>query len=235
MKTTVGELVRRNPQNAVLFTRLGIDFCCNGNDTLEEAASKAKVDVEVVEKHLQEISVANGVPVYDFDRMTLSQLIDHILEYHHEYIYAESETIKKVLNKVCSVHGEHHPELAHIKEITDTILDDLPLHQHKEEMVLFPFIKQLESGRMPEDACFGSVASPIMAMEADHRETGARLFALKKLTGDFTPPADGCESFALLYRLLREMFENIQQHVHLENNFLHPKAIAREKELNTGA
>jgi regulator of cell morphogenesis and NO signaling len=34
-----------------------------------------------------------------------------------------------------------------------------------------------------------------------------------------------------LYRKLREMDEDLHQHIHLENNILFPKALKMEKEL----
>lgn len=230
MATSVGEMVRQNPKLAEVFTRLGIDFCCNGHDLLEEAARKANVDVELVKKQLEtqpEIEEVN----FNYDAMSLSQLIDHILSYHHEYIYKSTESILSVLDKVYDRHGENHPELEQIKDLTESILGELPIHQHKEEMILFPYIKTLDSGHISNDSCFGTVANPISAMESDHVATGKMLFSIRDLSNNFTPPEDACASFELLYKLLKAMFENIQQHIHLENNLLHPKAIALEKRL----
>jgi regulator of cell morphogenesis and NO signaling len=231
MATTVGEMVRQNPRLAELFTRVGIDFCCNGHDLLDEAARKANVDTELVKKQIEELSVAEKAENFNYDGMSLSQLIDHILSYHHEYIYKSSEYILSVLNKVYDRHGANHPELAQIKYLTESILGELPIHQHKEEMILFPYIKSLDGGQISNDSCFGTVANPIAAMESDHVATGKMLFSIRDLSDNFTPPADACTSFELLYKLLKALFENIQQHIHLENNLLHPKAIAREKSL----
>ena len=51
------------------------------------------------------------------------------------------------------------------------------------------------------------------------------------LTNNYTPPAEACNTFKALYAKLDEFEQDLHQHIHLENNILHPKAIALEKEL----
>ena len=43
-----------------------------------------------------------------------------------------------------------------------------------------------------------------------------------ELTGGYTPPADGCASYEMLYRGLAELEADTHLHVHKENNVLFP-------------
>ncbi|MCF6307824.1 MAG: hemerythrin domain-containing protein, partial [Flavobacteriaceae bacterium] len=54
---------------------------------------------------------------------------------------------------------------------------------------------------------------------------------IAKLSDNYTPPAEACNTFRALYASLQEFEEDLHQHIHLENNILHPKAIALEKKL----
>jgi regulator of cell morphogenesis and NO signaling len=68
-------------------------------------------------------------------------------------------------------------------------------------------------------------------MEAEHQSAGDGMFEIKKLTNNFTPPADGCETFKITYKELKEFEEDLHKHVHLENNILFPKALKLEEKV----
>ena len=62
-------------------------------------------------------------------------------------------------------------------------------------------------------------------MEADHEEAGDILYEIRRLTNNYTPPADACTTFKVILEELKEFEEDLHKHVHLENNILFPKAI----------
>jgi regulator of cell morphogenesis and NO signaling len=47
---------------------------------------------------------------------------------------------------------------------------------------------------------------------------------IRDLSGHYTVPADGCASYSLTYRKLKDFEDELHKHVHLENNILFPKA-----------
>ncbi len=51
---TVGELAVASPAAARVFERLGIDYCCGGDRTLEQACKAAHVPLEQVRNSLEE-------------------------------------------------------------------------------------------------------------------------------------------------------------------------------------
>lgn len=50
---TVNQVIKLNPKVIPVFNTFNIDSCCGGSDTLEEAARKAKVDVESLIKEIE--------------------------------------------------------------------------------------------------------------------------------------------------------------------------------------
>jgi regulator of cell morphogenesis and NO signaling len=144
--------------------------------------------------------------------------------------------IEELAYKVVKAHGHLHPELAQIQQIIHTVGAELNIHMLKEENVLFPYIKQMEAvaNKLPvqETIHLETVQLPINMMEMDHELAGSGLESIRLLSNNFTPPADSCASFRLLYTMLREFEEDLHLHVHLENNILFPKAIAMEKGMN---
>ncbi|HEX6881273.1 MAG TPA: hemerythrin domain-containing protein, partial [Terriglobales bacterium] len=57
---------------------------------------------------------------------------------------------------------------------------------------------------------------------------GEALRELRSLTSNYKVPEDACTSFRALYTGLLELEGDLHQHIHLENNILHPRAIAME-------
>ncbi|MGL5786644.1 MAG: iron-sulfur cluster repair di-iron protein [Bacteroidales bacterium] len=231
-KEKLGTLVRLNPAYAPILLKQNIDFCCGGNRSLEDAANEASADLNHLIALLESTDKETATNSNDnYDDYTFEELINHILKAHHEFIYNESETTLILLNKVVKVHGENHPELYRIKSIVEGIIEELYLHQRKEENILFPYIVAMDyairNNESVPQSCFGDIRNPIRAMESDHITTGNVLMELKTLTDNFTAPENACNSYIALYQRLNELFNNIIQHIHLENNILHPKAIER--------
>ena len=49
-KTTIGEYVAKDFRTAAVFSKYGIDFCCKGNRTIEEACDKKNIDTTVLQE-----------------------------------------------------------------------------------------------------------------------------------------------------------------------------------------
>jgi regulator of cell morphogenesis and NO signaling len=128
---------------------------------------------------------------------------------------------------VVSVHGDKHAELAQIQEVYTALDEELTSHLMKEEQILFPYIVAMERGESAH-SCFGSVENPINMMEVEHDSAGEALRELRRLSHDYTPPADACTSYQALFQGLKALEADLHQHIHLENNILFPRALAME-------
>jgi regulator of cell morphogenesis and NO signaling len=132
---------------------------------------------------------------------------------------------------VARVHGDRHPELLEIRQLVQDISDEMTAHMFKEENILFPYIKILDSktGAHQAGAPFSTVQAPINMMEMEHESAGGIMARIRELTLDYTLPEGACGSYRLLYSLLEDFEKDLHIHVHLENNILFPKAIELEK------
>lgn len=145
---------------------------------------------------------------------------------HHRYLREELPALEELAVKVEDVHGENHPELADLRALVAALRADLEPHMDKEEMVLFPAIGRLVEGQ--REFPFGSVGNPIRMMEAEHEQAGDVLVALRRISGQYTVPADGCASYRSLYARLKHLEADTHLHIHKENNVLFPLVRALE-------
>ena len=231
---TVAQLVAENIKTAHVFKKYGIDFCCGGGISIDKACEKKKVDFSVLKEEL--LAVDDAPKAYEYNKWALDFLIDHILNVHHTYIEEAIPLIKQYANRVEEVHGHHYTEVIEINKLFTEVANELASHMKKEELILFPYIKHLfkykeEGETRITPPPFGTVNNPINMMEAEHENAGNIFKEISRLTNNYTPPEDACNTFRALYAKLEEFENDLHQHIHLENNILHPKAIRLEKEL----
>lgn len=232
---TVRDLAVENPSATRIFEKFGIDYCCGGGQSLEQACERANISIDQVLDTLEmsEEQARAAQQVRDWNREPLSELIAHIKNTHHKYTREETVRLTALLQKVCSVHGKNHPELFGIRETFSGLAQELTTHLMKEEMVLFPYIERMEEAVIQKEpvlpAPFGTVQNPVAMMEHEHDSAGNALHAIRKASRDFTTPADACVSYQTLYKALAAFEADLHQHIHLENNILFPRAIAMER------
>ncbi|HPG74217.1 MAG TPA: iron-sulfur cluster repair di-iron protein [Bacteroidales bacterium] len=234
LNTPVGEVVRLNFKTAKIFEQHRIDFCCGGHQSLEQASEKAQANPEKVLAEISTVLSQNDPDASWFERMPLDKLCDYIVERHHSYVSDTIPFLQAKLQKLCEVHGDNHPELFDVRELFDQTAANLTMHMQKEELVLFPFVKNLlrikSNGEKiaPNEI---SVLEPIHQMEAEHQAEGERFEIIAKFTGNYTVPSDGCNTYRVGYQTLQEFEQDLHRHIHLENNLLFKKAVQLEEEL----
>jgi regulator of cell morphogenesis and NO signaling len=218
IQTSVGEFVTDNALCAETFEDLSIDFCCGGDNTLEKACQEKGLEPEEVLSQLKLLENPVEDQDVDLDQLTPAQLTLHIESKHHEYLKKVLPRISDLLDKVLSAHGGGHPELNDLKTTFTHLRDDLEPHLLKEERVLFPLIRKLESQEL--DSNMQVVAGPIKVMLMEHDRVGGLLKEIRELTKGFEVPDDGCQSFQLLYKELKFLEADTHLHIHKENNVL---------------
>ena len=231
---TVRELVLEIPNATRIFEKMKIDYCCGGNKSLEQACTAAGVEVAELERLFAQATASeaslNGL--LDFQNLSLTDLIGHILARHHVYTKEEMARLQPLVAKVIGVHGENHPELGQIGDVFQQVCADLTPHMAKEENVLFPYLEELEASLLQKRpapfAPFGTVKNPVRMMMMEHDTVGDLLHELRALSSDYAVPPDGCISYQTLYQALEVFEKDLHQHIHLENNILFPRAVEME-------
>ena len=235
--TKVRDVALELPQSTRLFEKFKIDYCCGGDQPLQAACVSAGIDVqnilELIDQLKQASATGNGTA--DLQRATAAELIVYILDKHHVFTKEEMGRLEPLADKVVGAHGANHSELLTLRDFMRQLFNDLRPHMFKEEQILFPFVIALENARQQKRpapfAPFGTVNNPIRMMLAEHDTAGDLLREMRKLSSDYTLPADACISFKTFYEALAAFEHDLHQHIHLENNILFPKALALETSL----
>jgi regulator of cell morphogenesis and NO signaling len=233
--TTVGEMVTSDYRAAAVFEKYSIDFCCNGGKPFDVACGERGVDPGTILQELQELDKAGDLKTFRPDEWGLDVLADFIVNNHHRYVRRTLPVILTHVDKVLSVHGKNHAELAGIAQRFHAVGEELTHHMQKEELVLFPYIKAMiaaeDARTLLSTPPFGTIANPIRMMKAEHQSAGDAFSFIRSASSDFATPADACTTYKVTYAELAEFEQDLHQHIHLENNILFPKAIALEERI----
>ena len=231
--TTLADLAGTSLAAVRILESHGLDYCCGGKRPFEEACIAKNLNPNSV---LQEIETANLQQTggRDWPTAPLDELVNHIVATHHEYLKIELPALGNRLVKVHEVHGARDPvTLARMVEVFGALREELEMHMHKEEVILFPFIQRYGAaaaqGLPLPSVPFGSIANPIRVMEREHDTAGDALGELRRLTGNYQLPPYACSTVRALYEGLQTLETDLHIHIHLENNILFPRAIGLEK------
>ena len=221
-ESTIGELVAAQPLLARLFEILGIDYCCGGKQTLAAVCARRGLDLGTTVALLESAGAAlvAGPKEVDAAAMGLAELADHIESTHHAYLKAELPRLVEMADRVATKHGWRDARLPEMAAAVNTLALEMLSHMQKEEVVLFPLVRQIEQGSR------GDISAPIAQMEAEHEAAGALTARLRELTDGFTPNAEACNTHRALLAGLVEFESDLHRHVHKENNVLFPRALA---------
>ena len=232
---TVGELALEIPGATRVFEKLGIDYCCGGGQTLEQACQAAHLPINQAADALAEAKrvASTTTPARNWQAEPLSELLAHIQSTHHAYTREELARLGPLFDKVCAVHGANHPELLRLREVFNGLAGELTTHLMKEEMVLFPYIVRMEEAVVAKEPVlpppFGSVRNPVAMMMHEHDGAGSALRDMREISNGYAAPLDACVSFRTLYQALAALEADLHQHIHLENNVVFPRAIEMER------
>jgi regulator of cell morphogenesis and NO signaling len=230
--TKVKDIAVSNPEARRVLEDAGLDYCCGGGKSLQDACLHAGVSPEEILTRLRENGKNVSPDEASWTTAPLSALTRHIREKHHRYVRESIPRVQSLLEKVIAKHGKDHPEISDIREFFMQTGREMIMHMQKEEQILFPYIDALElaanAGRSMEPPFFQTVKNPVHVMMKEHDAAGELVKRIRAASSGYVAPAGACMSFKALYEDLKEFEADLHLHVHLENNILFPHAVEME-------
>ena len=231
---TIRDIVANDFRAAAVFQRHGIDFCCKGNRSVEDACRGGSVTADDVIREVADATASPAAGGPRFNAWDLAMLADYIVANHHGFVRQAIPALLAHTQKIASVHGGSHPELHEVADIFEGVAEEMTAHMMKEEEILFPYIAGLAvasrgDGEAPS-APFGTVRNPIRMMEAEHESVGDAMARIRELTIGYRVPDEACTTYRVCLQELETFERDLHEHVHLENNVLFPKAARLESE-----
>lgn len=220
----VGEVAAASLAAVEVFENFGIDYCCGGGKSIAAACREKSLESDAVLDALRHCAPAAKDAERDWNTAPLSELIDHIVSAHHEYLRTELPLLQTRLDTVYATYKSRDSgTLAPLPGLFFLMSDELDLHMQKEELMLFPAIQEMEN-----DGSLFRFAEPIRVMLTEHDETAETLAEIRRFTRNYELPPYACGTYRALFHGFEALERDLHLHIHLENNILFPRALALE-------
>jgi len=233
----VTDIVLQDYRSSSVFRKYGIDYCCGGKIPLHMACEIRGLDLTTIKNELNDvirvIPVSSSVNFHDWDT---DFLIDYIINVHHAFLVKNFPDIIDTLQRFVNGHKSKYPHLSQLLEFVCRLRDKLLPHLEQEEQIIFPYIKQIAHAYKNNESyaalLIRTLRKPVEnIMSQEHEYTKKYLDHTRELTIHYTPPPNACISHKVCFLKLRELDNELAQHLFLENEILFPKALRMEKEL----
>ena len=233
MNKSVATIVIENINTASVFKKYKIDFSIHGNMLLSQACEEKKIHLKHIVKDLKAV---NNKVYYlkDYNSWKLEFLIDFLVNIQHEYKEDNILFLKEYGKKVTTIYGQEYKELQEINVLIQHVADAILEHMKNEESTIFPYIKKLivaNNKKTPINTSNSPLNEPIDAIEDEHEKVSKTFKKIAELTNNYKIPENACISFKVLYLKLQQFEELLNNHIHIENNILFPKAKKLEKNI----
>ena len=207
---SLGTLAVQIPGATAVFRKLKLDFCCGGQQSLQDACAAKGIHASDVMNSLHALEDKQELPTMP----SATELVDHILNRFHEVHRQQLPELIRMARRVEAVHREHPQVPNGLAKHLETMEGELLEHMEKEEQILFPMLK---AGKNP------MLVHPIGMMRHEHVSHGAQLERLVNLTSNHQPPDGACNTWQALYAGTARLTEDLIEHIHNENNLLFPQ------------
>lgn len=221
--TKIEDIVKIDNNMIDFFNKEKIDFCCNGYMTVGEVAKEKNIDVNVLARKIQEaINTADPntediTNLDDFKNLDIKEMVDSLVIDHHKRERDLLFEIDPLLNKILSVHFEHHGEdLMKLHSLFADLKKELEEHFVKEEEITFPLMLENESPSL-------EVIKRVEELETDHEKAGDIIKEMIELTDWFNPPEDACRTYVHTFNLLEKLVKDVFVHIFKENSIMFEK------------
>ncbi|WP_456461678.1 DUF542 domain-containing protein [Lutibacter sp.] len=221
---TVAEVVSENMGADHIFSKYNIDFCCGGNVTLEKACEEKGIAFEKLKTEIETVVniISNDT---NFNEMDLNSLIDYALNVHHNYFSEKIPLILQLSLKVAEVHWQQHKEVIEINNLFNKVISELNEQISTEEKKFFPSIKKYTTQKNRDQIELEYVTKTILNIENVHKQTRDEFKSIAKLTNNYSPPEDACNTYKSLYINLQEFEQKLHSYLHFEKHILFPRVI----------
>lgn len=230
---TVAQIVRENYRTADVFKRYGINYCCGGAVSLNEACRLRGVMPEELGTELEKVFQKIHLPFnLQYNKWKLDFLGEYITNVHHAYLKESLPKLEANLLPFVNGHQKKYPCLNDLLLRFQQLRTLLQTEMKLQEEVLFPYIKQLEAAHRNRET-YGSLfvktlRKPLQKNNEENAGAKTILESLRELTNNYRFSNEACTAHRVVYQQLQELDNDLQQHKHLENNILFPRAIEME-------
>jgi len=235
--TSVSEIVTHDYRTAEVFRKYDIEYCCGGKWPLETVCMMKGLSFDTLKRELQLVSrntdISTSLPYETWD---VDFITNYIINVHHQYLRTTLPVTEEILIEFLADHEKKFPYMVKVKNSFDRMKKDIMPHIKHEEETIFPYICQVSHAYENNDSyarlLVKTLRKPLDSMmRHEHEMLSAPILNIRNLTNHYSVPEKACVSHKVVISRLKELDNDLMQHIYLENEVLFPRTLKIEQEL----
>ncbi|RYE42158.1 MAG: hypothetical protein EOP48_23535 [Sphingobacteriales bacterium] len=231
------DIVRSNYKTADILSRYNINYCCGAKIPVTDICETMGIDVtKLVHELNMAVNTMPSITLINTGTWTLHFLVDYTINIHHVYLRQNLPVVMSYLDRFKANHGESFKYVDQLIDNIKKLTSQLFTHMDEEESIIFPYIKQIHSAHLHKENYAGllvrTLKKPVDNLSRTQQHgLNATLLECRNLTNSYTVTEKSCLHHKVTFAKLRELDDNLTQHLYLENEIIFPRAISIEREL----
>jgi regulator of cell morphogenesis and NO signaling len=233
----IGEIVSSDYRTADVFKKFGIEYCCGAKRTLQQSCDLLGIDLKQIEAELNHaIRTIQISPTLNFIEWPADFLVDYIQKLHHGYLKQTLPELSQRLEHFAKGHTKKYPTILDVQSTFEEIVRLMDTHIHYQENTIFPYVRQINNA-FKNAADYGALLvrtlrKPVsQTFSCEHEHLRTLLHSLRLYTNNYALLENSCLSYKVIIQKLKELDNDLVQHIYLENAVLLPKVAEIEKKL----
>lgn len=236
LEKTVGQIAAEDYRTCSVFENHAIDYFNQGKRLLKEVAAENQIDPGKLTDELSQVQQGNPQDDINFNNWSLDLLANYIVKTYHQPAEQEIPVLKNQLETLIQSQPGGKPDWTAIKQLFDKVAGEIVVHQKKEELILFPYIRKMADAKNNQKPFVRppmtkSAENPVNILTHEHQDQGETFKKIAALCEGYIFSEDASADHKEVLNHLKDFEIKLHQHIHLENNILFPKALLLDKEL----
>jgi len=233
----VASIVRQNHHTADVFRKYGIEYCCGGNWPLETVCMTKGIEFGLLKKELEHacrvVELSSALDCTDWNT---DFLVSYIINVHHQFLKKSLPATGDIIKEFAEGHKKQYPHMQETAVLFDRLHTEMMPQLKYEEETIFPYILQIAHAYENNDSyarlLVKTLRKPMqVVMKNEEGALASLILKIRLLTDNYAIPAKACVSHGLALSRLKDLDNDLMQHIYLENEILLPRALHIEHEL----
>lgn len=231
------EIVRNNYRTADVFAFYKINYDYGVTISLREICNTLGLNEELIIVELEMATIVlPSISMNNANKWSLDFLVDYTINIHHLYLRQNLPLVATFLTRFRDKHPDRFQHIDQLIENMQTLTTLIHAHMEEEENIIFPYVKQIYNAKLHNQAYAGLLVRTLKKPVDNLSRTQQlglkmKLAECRKITDNFSVPLDSCLHHHVTFAKLKDLDENLAQHLYLENEVIFPRAVALERDL----
>lgn len=164
----------------------------------------------------------------DIKSMSNAQVMSYLITTHHEFTRSIMEEIGELIHEAAKELKNPPEELGELNSIWKKYHDQMVMHLHDEENILFPWIEQLDHSGTTNAEIARSYSGSVKQMLEEHEHHQEDMAKVKDLADRLSQKGGYAPVLARLAYKLKQLNQDLREHMQIERALLFPRILGKK-------